>query len=69
MRIDKREYGRLLHIINSNPKKWKKNKINRQIIDDKDYYFRYNNFNEVDIIKRERIFYYDKGKVRKSFKK
>ena len=47
IRISKDEYGSLAHLIDSNPGKWIKGKINSQIIDDIEYYFVYNKFNVI----------------------
>lgn len=48
-RLSKKEYGRLVHLINSNPKKWRKG-INYQIIDDKVYSFIWKSYDDFDII-------------------
>ena len=48
--ISKKEYGRFAHLVDSNPGKWRKDKTNTQIIDNKTYYFIYNGFNKYDII-------------------
>lgn len=50
--ISKEEYGRLSGVIDSNQDKWIKGKINSQIIDDKEYYFVYNNYNDFEIVGR-----------------
>ena len=49
-KVTKEEYGRLSHLIDSNSKKWRKEEINFQIIDDKVYYFRYYGFNSFEIL-------------------
>ena len=55
VKIPKKEYGKLTHTIDSNPDKWIKNKINRQIIGDTEYYFEYNDFNDFKVIGRIKI--------------
>lgn len=52
-KMSKKEYGRLAHLINSNPKKWKKGK-NSQIIDDKEYIFKYNSYDDFNVIGRRK---------------
>ena len=52
VKVNKKEYGRLAHLIDSNPKKWTKGKINSQVIDDKQYFFMYNGYNNFTIIKK-----------------
>ena len=52
-KISKKEYGRLAHLINTYPKKWKKGK-NSQIIDDTEYYFRYNGYDDFNVIGRRK---------------
>lgn len=52
VKLSKKEYGKLAHLIDSNPKKWGKGKINSQIIDDKKYFFKYNGYNDFEIIKK-----------------
>ena len=50
--VVQKEYGRLAHLIDSNPNKWVKGKINSQIINDKQYFFMYNDYNDFTIIKK-----------------
>lgn len=52
-KISKKEYGKLAHLINSNPKKWKKGK-NSQIIGDKEYIFKYNDYDDFNVIGRRK---------------
>ena len=52
-KLSKKEYGRLAHLINTYPKKWKKGK-NSQIIDDKEYVFRYNDYDDFIVIGRRK---------------
>lgn len=52
VKINKKEYGRLAHLIDSNPNKWIKGKINSQIIDNKQYFFVYNSYNDFTIVKK-----------------
>ncbi len=53
IKLSKKEYGRLAHLINSNPDKWKKGK-NSQIIDDKEYIFKYNSYDDFNVIERRK---------------
>lgn len=48
-KISKKEYGRLAHLIDSNPKKWKVGK-NAEIIDKKVYYFNYISYNTYELL-------------------
>lgn len=48
--IGKKEYGRLCHTIDSNQNKWRKGEINFQIIGNKLYIFKYNGFNDFEIV-------------------
>lgn len=49
-KISKKEYGRLAHLIDSNPRKWKIGR-NLQTIGNKTYFFNYKGYNDYDIIK------------------
>ncbi len=53
-RLAKKEYGRLAHLINSNPKKWKKG-LNTQIIDSSKYIFTWNGFDDFKVISRKKV--------------
>lgn len=53
IKLSKKEYARLSRVINSYPKKWKKGK-NSQIIDDTEYYFKYNGYDDFDVIVRRK---------------
>lgn len=56
--ILKCEYGRLAHLIDSYPRKWR-NGYNSQIIEDKVYFFIYESYNEFRIIAVEYIIMID----------
>lgn len=50
VKISKKEYGRLAHLINTYPKKWK----NHQTIDDKEYIFKYNDYDDFIVTGRRK---------------
>lgn len=49
LKLSKKEYGEIAHLIDSNPKKWKKG-INYQNINNNIYEFYYKGYNEFVII-------------------
>ena len=53
--LEAKEYGRLIHLVDSNQKKWRKYKVNHQIIGKYEYYFIYIKYNDIIIVEKRRI--------------
>nr|DAP67121.1 MAG TPA: hypothetical protein [Caudoviricetes sp.] len=54
LKLSKREYGEIAHLIDSNPKKWKKG-INYQNIGNNIYEFYYKEYNKFVIISNKKV--------------